>query len=132
MLFRRIKISKKERKELKSKRKLYWKALKKCRKELVVAGKNYCPWDFGYLFDFMLIIFKHWEEYYKLGYNTDGEERKDSGVPGTENIPTREEIARTLYKKLDVVDDVADYDDVRERMKDFADYFAEWVRYMWD
>lgn len=109
----------------------YYHALTKCRRRLEAASRAYCPWDFGYLFDMIMIIFKHWEEYYKFGYNTDGEERKDSGIPGTENIPTREEIARTLYEKLSKVDDI-DTIDKQKAIEDFADYFAKWVLYMWD
>lgn len=110
-----------------TKKSLYRKMLRKCKKDLKAFAKSYRPWDYGHLIEVMLIIFKNWENYYKLGYNVHAAE----GNIFEEDIPTREQIAKTLFEKLNVVDGVDTLDPQKE-LKDFSDYFSEYLRYMWD
>lgn len=110
-----------------TKKSLYRKMLRQCKKDLKTFAKLYRPWDYGYLIEVMLIIFKNWEEYYKLGYNVHVAE----GNIFEECIPIRAHIAKTLFEKLNRVDDVDSVDPQKE-LRDFADYFYEYLRYMWD
>lgn len=118
--------TKQERKDYK----LYKKQRRKVHKELIKAAKNYRPWDEGFLFDFMDIIFKDWVEYYRLGVNVsameDNEWREDC-----KDEPTREGIAYILSTLLDDMRDFSG-DDCDAKAKKFADFFAKYIHWMWD
>ena len=113
-------------------KKLYNKMMRKCRKDLIKASKDYQPYDEGYLFNFMEIIFKNWIDYYELGENVHAEEIKDTEVFNLPNRPTRLEIAKELYSLFkgfcyDI--EIKNYD---KNIKKFCDYFATYIGDMWD
>ena len=135
----------------------YKKMCKRFKRELKKAAKEFGPWEEGHLFEFMKIIFRAWIDYYTLGVNVMGMERKyeaedalkDSEDPANHEldpqtkkyyeemaqVPTRLEIAQTLLKLLEAEEDSfwktygKGYED---KMKAFTDYFAEYIHYMWD
>ena len=96
---------------------LYRKQRRWTRRTLIQAAKEYRPWDERYLFDFMEIIFKDWEQYYRLGFNATLAEGKE---------PTREEIAAQLSLLLDDMKYVQSKD-CDEKSQKFADYFARYI-----
>ena len=141
----------------------YKKLMRATRKALVKQAKNWYPWEETFLYDMMGLIFKGWEEYYKLGINVSGMEKKDEAksiiddvdesdcffgwsskekaleeAERLSKIPTREEIAHTLLELLEKEEKAfwdwsIDGNELREKaMKDFTDFFAEYIHYMWD
>lgn len=91
----------KKTKEDKQKRKQYLKTNKKYKKELKNLFKQVAPWDnfIGWFFDIQV---RWWKDYYKLGYNVQGLEIKDTPEFEEPNRPTRYEIAcemERLYRE---------------------------------
>lgn len=85
----RKKLTKQEKRD----RKQYRKFNKKYKKELIkIVKKDYGPW-YNSLQTFFCVVVKHWQDYYKLGYNVYGKEVKDTPEFGEPNHPTRYEIA---------------------------------------
>jgi len=154
----RNKLSKQE----KLARKQYLKFNKKYTKQLIrIVKKDYGPWD-NFLHSFFSVIVKHWQDYYKLGYNVWGKEIKDTPEYEEPNRPTRYEIAcemERLYNKwvefrgchIEYRDGIPTvvYDekyilpdgtinidligqDERALEKEFFDYYIEYSRDMWD
>lgn len=140
-------------------RKEYKRMMRNTKRELVKLAKKWYAWDEGFLFDMMEIIFDGWEKYYTLRVNVYGIEKSDEAKlvvddpeshgfsdeerakeysKTIENIPTREEIAHTLLELLRKEEETfwdwkIEGNDVRAKaMKDFLDYFAEYIHYMWD
>jgi len=118
-----------QKKEHWRKKRLYKKQLRQCVKRLKKAASTYGPWDEGYLFSFMEIIFEHWVQYYSLGYNVWAQEDCEWN-PYCKNDPTRKEIAEELlYRLRDMQDRFTNID---LKTKAFCDYFAKYIHYMWD
>ena len=140
-------------------KKEYKRMIRSTKRELIKQAKNWHPWDESYLFFILETIFEGWEEYYKLGVNVSGvevcdeaklvvddpeshgfsdEEHAKEYSKTIENIPPREEIAHTLLKLLRKEEDTfwdytVDGNEQREQpMRDFVDYFAKYIHYMWD
>lgn len=133
----------------------YKKLIRKLKRDLHKEAREFCIWDESYLFSYMRIIFKAWEDYYTLGVRVYGVEKCDeykmyeehpeeNGIENEEDlkkceymkeIPPRAEIAHNLLELLDRESDkFGDYDfeESDKRMKEFTDYFAKYIHYMWD
>ena len=140
-------------------RKEYKRMMRNTKRELVKLAKKWYAWDEGFLFDMMEIIFDGWEKYYTLRVNVYGTEKSDEAklierfpeehgfediddaretIDTLKEIPTREEIAHNLLEKMRKEEETFwDWkiggDAVRDdAMKDFLDYFAKYIHYMWD
>lgn len=113
----------------KEKRRQYYKTCRTFKKRLYQNLKGYGPWDYGWMLDTIKIMIEHWCEYYKLGYNVDAQE-----VEG--GVPSRLEIAeklRELYKNYeDAQIRVEEWCKEEECLKEFFDYLAKYILYMWD
>ena len=80
-------------------KKQYKKDFKKAKKKLIeIVQKHYGPWD-NFLGDFFEVIVQHWKDYYKLGYNVQGLEIKDTPEFNDPNRPTRYEIACEMERR---------------------------------
>lgn len=133
----------------------YRKLVRKLKRDLHKEAREFGLWDESYLFSYMRIIFKAWEDYYTLGirvwgmevcdeYKTILENPCEHGIENEEDLkrfewmrdmPTRAEIAHNLLELLDRESDkFGDYDfeESNKRMKEFTDYFAKYIHYMWD
>lgn len=146
-------------KEEKLKRKIYRKANKKAKKELIdIVKHHYGPWD-NFLSNFFLVQVDHWIAYYSNGYNVwamenrDAYNSKDPLAPESwKDRPTRLEIAlelKRLYEEyadflhrhfkdenLYGADGKVDYEKFNAAYKkakeDFFNYYAEYADDMWD
>jgi len=131
--------------ERKSK-KIYKRFNKKYMKELKQLLKNYGPWD-NYIDCFAYIQFKHWIDYYTLGYNVVAMEVKDTPEFNRPDRPTRLQIAlkmKALYdrysdmnlsdfKKEDGSVDVDKFNEAYKKAKrEFFEYYMEYADDMWD
>lgn len=101
-------------------KKQFKRQLRQCRKALKKAAKHYLPYDYCEVFKMMKIIFRHWTQYYGLGYNVWGDDSEEN--------QTRKEIADELLSKLDAVE----VNDDRETVATFADCFKNHILRMWD
>lgn len=123
-------------KEEKEQRKAYKHMIKSVRKKLKKASEEFGPWDEGYLFNYMRIIFECWRDYYSLGWNVSGMEVCEWNE-NAKDIPTRKQIAIQLLRLLRVMDDSWYNLDAKETKLDNAtkelfDYMAKYIHYMWD
>ena len=101
------KLTKQEKKD----RKQYLKTYKKYKKELMeIVKKHYGPWD-NFLGAFFNVIVRHWKDYYKLGYNVQAVEIKDTPEFNKPNRPTRYEIACELERLYNRWNDFSGMDD---------------------
>ena len=105
---------------------LYRKNLRKTRKILIKASKQFCPWDYGYLLDLIAPVIREWVEYYKRGYNVWAAE--------TENQPSRLEVAQHLEELLNDYydDDSVTYINDGELLRELFKYLYLYITLMWD
>lgn len=123
-------------KEEKRQRKEYKQMIKSVRKKLKKASEEFCPWDEGYLFNYMRIIFECWRDYYSLGWNVSGMDVCEWNEELKE-VPTRKRIAAQLLRLMDDMDNSWDDLDVKETKLDdttkaLFDYMAKYIHFMWD
>ncbi len=137
------------------KREQYLAMNEKYKQELLdIVNEHYGPWD-NFLGAFFDVIVRHWKDYYKLGYNVQGMEIKDTPEFNRPDRPTRYEIACEMerlynrwndftgmddhlqyYDKYRKEDGSVDIDlinkDYLQYKKDFFDYYMEYAPDMWD
>lgn len=126
-------------------RKIYKRFNKKYIKELKQLLKSYGPWD-NFISSFAYIQFRHWIDYYTLGYNVVAMEVKDSPEFNQPNRPTRLQIALKMkalydrYNDMSVSDfmkdgsiDMDKFNEANEKAKrEFFEYYMKYSGDMWD
>lgn len=128
---------KKLSKEKKLQKKAYWKNIRKTRKSLRLLSKEWCPFDFCYLFWAIEDMLEGFKNYYEIGYNIDGMEWADVEENARPNPcpPRRVEIATTLlelFKKMEETERTYNGKATEAAMKEFCDYFTKYIWRLWD
>ena len=113
-------------KEEKCSYRIYIRKIKETRKKLHKAARNFKPWDYGFLLDFVVPVVDEWVEYYERGYNVAALELKEG--------PSRLEIAKHLKELLDRYssDDSVAFTNDGILLKEFFDYLGQFICRMWD
>ena len=78
----------------------YVRMFKEHKTELNKINKdgNQCPWEWSYGLDYLVEFLRFMRDYYKLGENVWGMERKDEDPKRYKNVPTRlETLEKTLF-----------------------------------
>lgn len=97
----------------------YKRLVRKYRKQLKKQARDWAPFDFNYLIDFMRTCVEGIKEYYEANFNVFSEDTRS---------PNRQEIATKLYNSLE---EFAAFES-DEALKTFCDCFYSYVRELWD
>lgn len=121
----------KYRVERRAEKRRYWHTMKPMYKAIEKAAKDFRAWDEGYMFDILEAIINCWIQYYTHG---------DNVICADEEKPMpRAQIAMRMKEKLDAMNEAALFvrtgntpDKWHDKTKEFFDFMAEYIHYMWD
>lgn len=105
---------------------LYNKMARKHYRAIRKVAKMFQPWDEGYLFDIIKVVLEFWKDYYESGYRVVCEDVYTE-------MPRAQVAAEALrlYKEMDNASFF--HPEAWDKCtKDFFNFLAEHIHYMWD
>ena len=109
----------------------YRRIMRPLRRKLRRAARDFEPFDDGYLFDILEAVFDYWIGYYGQTWNVI--------CADVEKPMPRFEIAKLMKEKLDAMTNIKwdfsngnPFEVWQEKTKEFFDFMAEYIHYMWD
>lgn len=106
------------------KRSQYLKAIKKSKKKLLKASKEWMPYDWSYSIELFLIAVEGMRDYYSQTYNVCAQEDAD--------MPTRKEMCDQILVAYNEYLGCADWRDEAALWDDFCDKVKKYLLYLWD